>query len=152
MISWPHNLLSPSPQRQLRTLRPLCFFCHARKTLSWRPEKKDQVARIGGLLILAVPESRQVFSADPFMDISITADGFHENNHTNCSSAFRSSNYCSLKHVNTEAAEQTKKCWELFQNPKLVCPLSCIHCNCIIVIYESAHSVHGWTKYPNKTK
>ena len=43
------------------------------------------------------------------MEISITTDGFHENNHTTCSSAFRNSNYCSLKHVNTEAAEQTNK-------------------------------------------
>ena len=42
-----------------------------------------------------------------FMEISITTDGFHENNHTTCSSAFRSSNYCSLKDVNTMAAEQT---------------------------------------------
>ena len=24
------------------------FFCHTRKTSFWRPEKKDQVARIGG--------------------------------------------------------------------------------------------------------
>ena len=32
-----------------------------------------------------------------------------EKNHTTCSSAFKSSQYCSLKHVNTEAAEQTNK-------------------------------------------
>ena len=43
------------------------------------------------------------------MEISITTDGFHEKNHTTCSSAFKSSKYCSLKHVNTEAAEQTNK-------------------------------------------
>ena len=60
-----------------------------------------------------------------FMEISITTDGFHENNHTNCSSAFRSSNYCSLKHVNTEAAEQTNKVLrtvtksKTFMTPKL---------------------------------
>ena len=91
----------------LRTLRPLRFFCHTRKTSG----KKDQVAQIGGLLILAMPESKRLFSMDPFpkrfMEISITTNGFHENNHTNCSSAFRSSNYCSLKDVNTMAAEQT---------------------------------------------
>ena len=44
-----------------------------------------------------------------FMEIQISTDGFHEKNHTTCSSAFKSSQYCSLKHVNTEAAEQTNK-------------------------------------------
>ena len=40
--------------------------------------------------------------------VLITNDDFHENNHTTCSSAFGSSNYyCSLKDVNTMAAEQT---------------------------------------------
>ena len=39
--------------------------------------------------------------------VLITTDDFHKNNHTTCSSAFRSSNYCSLKDVNTMAAEQT---------------------------------------------
>ena len=60
-----------------------------------------------------------------FMEISITTDGFHENNHTTCSSAFRSSNYCSLKDVNTMAAEQTNSVLRnithstTFMSPKL---------------------------------
>jgi len=99
------------------------------KFLKSRGYKDIKYDRIGGLLIPAMPESTRLFPADPFpkrfMEISITTDGFHENNHTNCSSAFRSSNYCSLKHVNTEAAEQTNKVLRTvtnsttFMSPKL---------------------------------
>ena len=99
------------------------------KFLKSRGYKDIKYDRIGGLLIPAMPESTRLFPADPFpkrfMEISITTDGFHENNHTNCSSAFRNSNYCSLKHVNTEAAEQTNKVLRTvtnsttFMSPKL---------------------------------
>ena len=95
----------------LRTLRPLRFFCHTRKTYG------------------KIPKSKRLFSTDPFRkrftEISITTDGFHENNHTTCSSAFRSSNYCSLKDVNTMAAEQTNSVLRnithstTFMSPKL---------------------------------
>ena len=42
-----------------------------------------------------------------FMKIQITTDNFHEENHTTCSSSFKSSQYDGLNKVNTEAAEQT---------------------------------------------
>ena len=42
-----------------------------------------------------------------FMNINITTDVFHEENHTSCSHTFRSSLYDSLRNVNTEAVEQT---------------------------------------------
>ena len=48
-----------------------------------------------------------------FMDIQITTNKFHEPNHTACSSAFMSSNYEMLKHVNTEACEQTNSILEV---------------------------------------
>ena len=47
------------------------FFCHTRKTSIWRPEKDDQVARIGGrgggvYLIWAMPERKRAFLYDVF--------------------------------------------------------------------------------------
>ena len=57
--------------------------------------------------------------------VLITTDDFHKNNHTTCSSAFRSSNYCSLKDINTMAAEQTNSVLRnithstTFMSPKL---------------------------------
>ena len=42
-----------------------------------------------------------------FMNINITTDVFHEENHTSCSRTFRSSLYDTLRNVNTEAVEQT---------------------------------------------
>jgi len=42
-----------------------------------------------------------------FMQLKITTDCFHEQNHKTCSSAFKSSLYDTLRKVNTEACEQT---------------------------------------------
>ena len=42
-----------------------------------------------------------------FMSLAICTDKFHECNHTRCSDAFKSSEYRSLKNINTEACEQT---------------------------------------------
>ena len=41
------------------------------------------------------------------MQLKITTDCFHEQNHKTCSSAFKSSLYDTLRKVNTEACEQT---------------------------------------------
>ena len=60
-----------------------------------------------------------------FMNIQITTDIFHEENHTTCTPAFKSSKYDSLKNVNSEAAEQTNSVLRrvasstTFINPKL---------------------------------
>ena len=61
------------------------------------------------LMFLQVKEYGYNRELKRFMELSILTDGFHEKNHTTCSSAFKSSKYCSLKNVNTEAAEQTNK-------------------------------------------
>ena len=42
-----------------------------------------------------------------FKSLAISTDKFHECNHTRCSDAFKSSEYSSLKNINTEACEQT---------------------------------------------
>ena len=42
-----------------------------------------------------------------FMELPITIDKFHQNNHTSCGESFKSSEYLSLKNANTQAWEQT---------------------------------------------
>lgn len=42
-----------------------------------------------------------------FMELPITIDKFHQNNHTSCGESFKSSEYLSLKNANTQACEQT---------------------------------------------
>ena len=44
-----------------------------------------------------------------FMNIQITTDKFHEDNHTSCASSFKSSEYTCLTDCNTEACEQTNR-------------------------------------------
>ena len=41
------------------------------------------------------------------MNLQITTDKFHEENHTACSKAFLSSKYTTLANTNTKACEQT---------------------------------------------
>ena len=42
-----------------------------------------------------------------FMELQITIDKFHQNNHTSCGESFKSSEYISLNQANTQACEQT---------------------------------------------
>ena len=59
------------------------------------------------------------------MKIRITTDRFHEFNHTSCTPAFRSSEYDTNRHINSEAAEQVNSVLRrigkstTFMNPKL---------------------------------
>ena len=60
------------------------FFCHTRKTLIWRPEKGDQVARIGGrgggYLIWAMPERKRAFPYEvfPYSYVTFLSQAFRD--------------------------------------------------------------------------
>ena len=57
------------------------FFCHTRKTSIWRPEKGDQVARIGGrggYLIWAMPERKRAFTYEVFPNCELIQSACHE--------------------------------------------------------------------------